>query len=463
MSYRFKTEEEFEKEYGPNWRNVVGEHWASPHMDELFGKDVPSHITPENISTETVNTSLVDGWCISMDMITTKPSKQLAPSYEPKKIDRRLMENHKSIKDLRIYCETREASLSLEDFLHRTGWVWSDGAKYHIRNDGSIDGVVINDFNFDKKVFSGTRARNKPTNVDDMYDYTKDILTIRRFFVKEPNYLPKKIDKNIDSLEENKQYLCQDDLLLEKSSLTKLGVPREVMQPLQKDFAISPDAEWERVRLKREAEKIIRTGEKEFLLQLEIDSVKVFVAYSISGIDRYFIDSYVMDESGWGAYEKLPREEVSVTQLLYQVNSRAILYHLKSPFSIVRQPKRKLIKKEKSFVEFTENFKKDFLKNFDSILKRIVGSKYKDAKKEIQDKARQMEMENKMMLSGLDDPLEGPNSITLLDQFITEFEEAYSDFFGERLDIEELSKHFTREKMMTSFMYFIYAGRILDK
>ena len=146
-----------------------------------------------------------------------------------------------------------------------------------------------------------------------------------------------------------------------------------------------------------------------------------------------------------------------------RINSRAILYHLISPFSLIRQPKRKSIKKEKSFAEFTENFKKDFLKNFDSILKRIVGSRYKDAKKEIQDKARQMEMENKMMLSGLDDPLEGPNSLTLLDQFLTEFEEAYSDFFGERLDIQELSKHFTREKIMTSFMYFIYTGKLLDR
>ena len=72
-------------------------------------------------------------------------------------------------------------------------------------------------------------------------------------------------------------------------------------------------------------------------------------------------------------------------------------------------------------------------------------------------------MENQMMISGLDDPLSGPNSLTILDEFITQFEEAYSEFFGERLDIQELSKHFTREKIMTSFMYFIYTGKLLDR
>ena len=112
-------------------------------------------------------------------------------------------------------------------------------------------------------------------------------------------------------------------------------------------------------------------------------------------------------------------------------------------------------------MEFTEKFKKDFLKDFDSILKRIVGSKFKDAKQEIRDKAKQIEIENQMMISGLDDPLAGPNSLTILDEFITQFEEEYSDFFGERLDIQELSKHFTREKMMTSFMYYIYTSRIM--
>jgi hypothetical protein len=254
------------------------------------------------------------------------------------------------------------------------------------------------------------------------------------------------------------------DLLLEKSSLTKLGVPREVMQPLQRDFAIQPDAQWERVTLKRDAEKIIRTGEKELLLQIELDSIRAFVSYSTHGTDRYFVDTYLLEDTGWsGEYKKLPREEVTLTQMLQQINSKSLLYHLKSPFSLLRQPKRKLVKKEKSFTEFTEKFKKDFIDNFDSILKRIVGSKYKDAKQEIQDKARQMEMENKMLLSGLDDPLQGPNSLTLLDQFITEFEDAYSDFFGERLDIQELSEHFSREKIMTSFMYYIYTGKLLDR
>ena len=149
-------------------------------------------------------------------------------------------------------------------------------------------------------------------------------------------------------MDESKFYLFPEDLLLEKSSLTKLGVPKEVMQPLQKDFAIPADAEWDRVILKRDVEKILRNGEREFILQIETDEIKAFVSYATPDGDKYFIDAYVLDESGWGGYDKLSREEVTLTQLLYQINSRALLYHLKSPFTLIRQPKRQLIKKEKS-------------------------------------------------------------------------------------------------------------------
>jgi hypothetical protein len=270
----------------------------------------------------------------------------------------------------------------------------------------------------------------------------------------EPSYKPRKIERTLESYE----------LLLEKSSLTKLGVPREVMQPIQTDFAIPPDAQWDRLRLKRDAQQILRKGNKELLLQITVDSIKVFVVYPKGSEIIYFIDNYVYNDSGWGGeFNKLERQYTTMTQLFYQIDSSTLLYHLKSDFSLIKQSKRKLIKKEKRFQEFTENFKKDFLNNFESILKRIVGTKYMDAKEEIDDKARQIEIENQMMITGLSDPLSGPNSLSILDEFIMQFEDEYSDYFGERLDIEELSNYFSREKIMTAFMLFIYSGKLLNK
>ena len=386
---------------------------------------------------------------------------KVGPNYQPKKFDRTILESVEEYLPFYVYCDNREKSIEFEDFLHKKGWVWYSGSKYAVRDSGDYSTITFCDFNPKKKQFSG-RSINKIFESKKRYLYPENIMDIRREIGDVPSYKPKKFNREI--MDESKFYLFPEDLLLEKSSLSRLGVPREVMQPIQKDFAIPADAEWDRITLKRDVEKIFREGEKELVLQIEIDAIKVFVSYFTPSADKYFIDSYILEDIDWsGEYNKLSREEVSLTQLLFQINARALLYHLKSPFSLIRQPKRQLIKKEKGFEEFTIKFKEDFLRDFNSILKRIVGSKYNDARKEIQDKARQIEIENQMMISGLDDPLAGPNSLTILDEFVMQFEDAYSDFFGERLDIQELSKHFSREKIMTSFMYFIYTGRLLDK
>mgnify|MGYP001767648598 FL=1 len=163
-----------------------------------------------------------------------------------------------------------------------------------------------------------------------------------------------------------------------------------------------------------------------------------------------------------GGYNKLPRKTLSKNQFLITIEPKKMLYHLQDDFSIKKEHHRKILKKEKSFDEFTNNFKKDFLKNFDSILRRIVGQNFKDAKDDVLDKARKIEIENKMMISGLDNPLKGANSLTILDEMIYQFEDEYSNYFDERLDIQEMSELFTRDKVMTAFMYFIYVGRIMN-
>jgi ankyrin repeat protein len=281
----------------------------------------------------------------------------------------------------------------------------------------------------------------------------KDILTL----LKQKRFPMKKI-RNFLSFNTN------ESLLLEKSSLTTLGVHREVMQSIQRDLALPDDAEWDRISLKSEVEDILQDGQKELILQIATDAVKVFVSYPENGEQIYFIDSYISKDTGWGGeYIKQKREFTTKTQLFYHIESKTLIYHLKSDFSIKKQPHREVEKKEEEFDKFTMDFKKDFLEKFDGILKRIVGSKYDDAKKEIRDKAKQIELENQMMISGLDDPLEGHNSLTILDEFLYQFEDEYSNFFDERIDLQELCNYFSREKILTSFMYFIYKNKILTK
>jgi len=390
------------------------------------------------------------------------------PTYSSKKrINEGVLNNNYNFGNIVILINNMEELKESEKYLSDLGdWdIVYDGIKrnidtdpYYIRIFNKHDNTYLSrgtQYFLYSYEFKQTYDIDKHYTIDDLKNGLLSSIMKYGEYRTKPNYKPRKIDRTMEN-----NTFTTEQLLLEKSSLTNLGVPREVMQPIQRDFAIPADATWDRITLKRDVDTLFRKGDKELLLQISIDYIKVFVSQN----GKYFVDTYVMKDSGWGGeYEKLERENVSITQLLYQIEPRTLLYNLKSDFSTQKQGKRKLIKKEKEFESFTNKFKEDFLKDFNSILKRIVGSKYKDAKKEIQDKAKQIEMENQMMISGLDDSLAGPNSMTILDNFISEFEEAYSDFFGEYLDIQELSQHFTREKIMTSFMFFIYTGRLLEK
>lgn len=94
--YRFKTEEEFIKEYGDDWLYIISRYspnWC-PQMDVFFGKYFPfdEHELNQKIDNEypiigrwdTGN----DSWCIGWYMLTE--STPLIPNYKPRKINREI-------------------------------------------------------------------------------------------------------------------------------------------------------------------------------------------------------------------------------------------------------------------------------------------------------------------------------------------------------------------------------------
>lgn len=272
-----------------------------------------------------------------------------------------------------------------------------------------------------------------------------------------PNYMKPAAERRNRFIHEN-----NSNLILEKSSLTALGVPREVMQPIQKDLAISPDATWDKINYKKDIVGYLRKGNKNLFIQIAVDSIKVIASIPSPKGTLYFIDNYIYRDSGWGGeFEKLKRQYDTLTQTVINIDPHTNIYKLNGDFSINKQPHRKMVKKEQSFIEFSEIFKTDFLKKFDKILKRITGTHYNKANDKISNKAKKIAAENNLLIKGLDNPLNGPNGLTILDEFLYQFEDKYSEYFGERIDLEELTSYFTKEKVMTMFMYFIYTGKIL--
>ena len=89
--WRFKTEEEFYKQYGDDWRNCVENTWASSgKMDYLFGQEIKDEYlnsdgmprieygsTIKNYGISPPNEDSDPIWSISMDMLIHESVKIL--------------------------------------------------------------------------------------------------------------------------------------------------------------------------------------------------------------------------------------------------------------------------------------------------------------------------------------------------------------------------------------------------
>jgi hypothetical protein len=76
--YRFKTKQEFIDEYGEDFRHIC--NWCTDGgMDYLYGKPYP--FIKVNVNIKLIS---IDGWYISIDMLTLNEEK--IPDYKPKKL-----------------------------------------------------------------------------------------------------------------------------------------------------------------------------------------------------------------------------------------------------------------------------------------------------------------------------------------------------------------------------------------
>jgi hypothetical protein len=83
--YRIKTEKEFEKEFGNQWRNIIECSWLSPDMDFLFNMNINDIDFLFDMDIIDANYSIrrflhTKGWNISYDILIIN-----IPSYKPKR------------------------------------------------------------------------------------------------------------------------------------------------------------------------------------------------------------------------------------------------------------------------------------------------------------------------------------------------------------------------------------------
>ena len=300
-------------------------------------------------------------------------------------------------------------------------------------------------------------------------------------------------DKVLNKIKKIKLIYTKKELLMkylynysifEKSTLTILGVPTDVMKDIQYNYELSTDATWTKF-YKTALKEDLKNDELSLYVEISIKYIKVFINL---GNDEYQQQVYKLDDSGWSNFIKKDIELKTRTQLLIGINPEHLIYKLSGDFQYKPKKQRQVQKELKIFDDVTNDFKFYILYNFNKIIKKIYGKRYdfvmqtiakniSELKGSSSDEILEFLKNNKKLAEkakeydnakAADDILriqdleQQFNSLPAIDEYLYTFEEEYSEKYNLRLNIQDLINEFGRMKIETAFMYYLFTGKIKD-
>lgn len=278
-------------------------------------------------------------------------------------------------------------------------------------------------------------------------------------------------------------------ILFEKTSLLEIGVPFSVMKSVQKNYAISDDAQWKNLKYKKDVVSALH--KKKNTLIISISAGKLLILFSYNR--EYYLETYLLtekDDFGNEQWQRIDRIQSTLTDILKKVERGFRSYELISGNWLHEYSGTRRMKKEtKSFEEITNNFKKEFAENFTNIAKRMYGKKanvitdiiishLKNVKNNLSDeKIREILYLNVDRAKEIDtlkkkvktkDPYKlyseivREDSLTIFNEYLIKFETEYSDKYKEYLNIPVMIERWSREKIMTAFMYYLWSSNLMS-
>lgn len=278
----------------------------------------------------------------------------------------------------------------------------------------------------------------------------------------------------------------------EKSSLSQMGVPKSVMQYIQKHYALNPQAQWEEYEKLNEIKKDLMKNEKKLFLQIGDNNIKVYASIYEKNKKFFIVDKFFKSTGDWGDHwEHVGREGTTLTNLIKEeIYIEDKQYKLKSgDFSVVKKDVRDVEREEKRFDEFNKKFREDLLDYITNILKNSYSKKANKIEKRIIDNLADVKegldpeeikdilyqnadyaKKSKRLKSKADlipkynlenDEIQH-NSLTIFDEYLLRFEDAYSEKLGEFHNVKSLVGQYSREKIFTAFIYYLYTGLLMN-
>ena len=276
--------------------------------------------------------------------------------------------------------------------------------------------------------------------------------------------------------------------LLEKSTLPMLGVPNKVTTYIHKQFGLDPNTVWKEYYKKPKIKNKLQFKPSLFI-QIGNEEIVMFQSKEESdNLLHYYVDIYKLQGEDWGGeWSKQDRRETSITNLMnYIVDTKNKIWKLTDGnYSTDDYNTRMQNKESEEFEDFTVDFKINLIKNFNALIRSSFGLKSNQVKdiilKNLANINKQLSLDDikKILKSNVkkikefenetekEDPYElkniqlNENSLTIFDEYIIKFEEKYSDYLGELIFIKELVDKFGMQKIIRSFIYFLYNGKII--
>jgi len=277
--------------------------------------------------------------------------------------------------------------------------------------------------------------------------------------------------------------------LFEKTSLINIGVPYSIMQNIQKNFTISDDAQWRLLKYKKNIAPVLRKSRNKLIISICTDKILIVFSYN----NEYYVETHILienDDFGNQKWQRQYRIKTTLTDVLKNIKRGCKSYELVSgEWSHEFYNIRKIKKEEINFENVTNSFKIDFAKNFTKIVKRLYGKKanivtdiiinhLKNVKDNIsEEKIREILFINVNRAKEIDglknkqkekDPYKlynnivMENSLTIFNEYLIKFEEEYSNKYKEYLNIPIMIEKWSKEKIFTAFLYYIYSNKLIN-
>lgn len=277
--------------------------------------------------------------------------------------------------------------------------------------------------------------------------------------------------------------------LFEKTSLIGIGVPYSVMQSIQKNYAVSDDAQWKYIKYKKDITTTLHKPKNNLLIS--VSDNKLFIIFSYN--KEFYIETYFLtekDDFGNEQWQRIDRVKDTITNILKKIEKGCKTYELISGNWLHEYSGTRKIRSEQSkFERITDEFKKEFAENFTRIVKKMYGRKanvvtdiiinhLKNVQSNLTDEEireilflnvdRAKEVDKFKKKEEEKDPYQlynqivMENSLTIFNSHLISFESDYSDKYREYLNIPVMIERWGRDKIFTAFVYYLYSKKLMN-